>query len=143
MEVGGSRLTSTGIQISMEVGGTRLPQCKLVEASIETHASSTVGRGGSFHCFHQLPRIYPVEASMSFHIPLQTSAYFHEYQKLPATSTRFPQESANFRPICFRGRLHQLPWRLTWKSIFFHGSFHRSRWKNTYFPGNFHVSGWT
>ena len=51
---------------------------------------STVGGSGSFHCFHQLqlPRIYSMEASMRFHIPLQTSTYFTEYHKLPAACTR-------------------------------------------------------
>ena len=80
---------------------------KLVEASMVVHgsfhcrwkwklpllpsmaASMNIFRG-SFHCFHQLhlPLIYSMEASMSFHIPLHTSIYFHEYHKLPPVSRR-------------------------------------------------------
>ena len=54
---------------------------------------------GSFHCrwkwklpllpsIAQLPRIYSVEVSMSFHMPLHTFTYFHEYHKVGAASTR-------------------------------------------------------
>ena len=58
---------------------------------------STVGGGGSFHCFHQLhlTRIKCLEASMSFHIPLHTSIYFHEYHK---TYGRFHKPNPNPNP---------------------------------------------
>ena len=98
--------------------------------------ASTIGESGSLHCCHQLqlPRIYSVEASMSFHIPLHTSTYFHEYHKLPAASTRLPIGPTDFRSIYFHGSWWKLPWKfprsflqltwkLTWKSIYFHGSF--------------------
>ena len=74
MEVGGSRFSS------MEVSGSfHRNTCKL-PLSVEVEAS---------HCFRQLPlaRMHSVEASMSFHIPLHTSIYFHEYHKLPAAPT--------------------------------------------------------
>ena len=80
------------MEISIEVGGSRLiyfhgSSWKLPWKYMEV---STVGGIGSFDCFHQLqlPRIYSVEASMSFHVPPHTSTYFHEYHKLPAASTR-------------------------------------------------------
>ena len=71
---------------------------------------------------------------MSFHIPLHTSTYFHEYHKLPAASTRLPIGPTDFRSIYFHGSWWKLPWKfprsflqltwkLTWKSIYFHGSF--------------------
>ena len=105
LEVGGSRFTS--MEIPRKLVQVDLLPWKLVKASMEVRgifycrwkwklpllpsmaASMNIFRG-SFHCFHQLhlPLIYSMEASMSFHIPLHTSIYFHEYHKLPAASTR-------------------------------------------------------
>ena len=79
--------------------------------------ASTVGGSGSFHCFHQLnlPRVYSVETSMSFHIPLNTSTYFHEYHKhFQLLSKDFHKgPPAPARPISmevftnFRGNFHE------------------------------------
>ena len=49
-----------------------------------------VGGSGSFHYFHQLklPRPCSVEASTTFHLPVCTSAYFHEFRRIRVASPR-------------------------------------------------------
>ena len=76
-------------KISMEMGASRFTS---MQASGSFHGNSTVGGSGSFHCFHQLqpPPISSMEGSTSFHIPLHTSTYFHQYHEPPAASTRVP-----------------------------------------------------
>ena len=51
---------------------------------------------------------------MSFHIPLHTSAYVHEYRKRSADFTKLPKGSTGYRSIYeySDGSFHQLPWKL-------------------------------
>ena len=113
----------TSMETSVEVGGNIF--------TWEYMETSIVCGTGRFHCFNQLqlPRICSVEASMSFHLPLYISIYFHEYHKRPPTCTRLPQGSTEFLSICFHWSFHQLSRKLPWKSIYFHESFHGIPWK--------------
>ena len=43
-----------------------------------------------------------------------------------------PQDSTDLRSIYLHRIFHQLLWKLPWKSIFFHGSFHGRRRKNIF-----------
>ena len=88
VEVNGSKLTSMGASTNfqgsnLEVDGSRFTSMKF---------------SGSFHCFHQLqlPRPCSVEASMSLHIPLYTSTYFHECHKTSSCFHKIKQGSTDF-----------------------------------------------
>ena len=90
-----------------------------MEAFTEIHGILQCRWSESFHCPPPLhfPRIFSVEAFMSFRTPLHPSIYFHKNHTLRVASKPLPQWSTGFRWIHCHGSIHQLLYKLPWKSI--------------------------